>query len=53
MEDKILHYIAIKYILFAVGLTIAKNEESLDSPSKILSENPVKEDKARIPGENC
>ena len=40
METKILHYIATKYILLAVGLTMAKNDESLDSPSKILSENP-------------
>ena len=40
MEPKILHYIGIKYFLFTVGLIMAKNEESMDSPSKILSENP-------------
>ena len=39
METKTLHYIAIKYLL--LGLAMAKNEESLDWPSKILRENPV------------
>ena len=31
----------IKLHLFTTGLAMAKNDESLDSPSKILSENPV------------
>lgn len=39
METEIINYIAMKFHLLTVGLTMAKNHESLELTLKILSEN--------------